>query len=51
MLAEQLGRPADGLYYHLRVLVAGGLLREVPTMEGSERRYILESEGGVPLRL
>ena len=27
-LAIQLGRPADGLYYHLRALVRGGLLRE-----------------------
>jgi hypothetical protein len=28
-LAEALGRPADGLYYHVRQLVAVGLLREV----------------------
>jgi DNA-binding transcriptional ArsR family regulator len=48
-LAEQLGRPADGLYYHLRTLVEGGLLREVPTKEGSERRFRLV--GGGPLRL
>lgn len=51
MLAEQLGRPADGLYYHLRVLVAGGLMREVPAIEGSERRYSLAGEGSAPLRL
>jgi DNA-binding transcriptional ArsR family regulator len=48
-LAEQLGRPADGLYYHLRTLVEGGLVREVPTKEGSERRFRLV--GGGPLRL
>lgn len=28
-LAERLGRPADGLYYHLRALVRGGLLHEI----------------------
>ena len=50
-LAEQLGRPADGLYYHLRALVAGGLLEEAPAVDGSERRYRLAGEGGAPLRL
>lgn len=50
-LAEQLGRPADGLYYHVRALVAGGLLREVQAIAGGERRYRLASEGGAPLRL
>lgn len=28
-LAERLGRPADGLYYHVRALVAAGLVVEV----------------------
>lgn len=50
-LAEQLGRPADGLYYHLRVLAAGGLLEEVPAIDGSERRYRLASGAGTSLRL
>ncbi len=36
-LAAQLGRPADGLYYHLRQLAAGGLLIETATPDG--RRY------------
>lgn len=48
-LAEQLGRPADGLYYHLRALVAGGLVEELPT-DGGERRFRLVGDGG-PLRL
>lgn len=50
-LAEQLGRPADGLYYHLRALVAGGLLEQAPAIDGSERRYRLAGDGGAPLRL
>jgi DNA-binding transcriptional ArsR family regulator len=49
-LADQLGRPADGLYYHLRGLVAGGLVEELPG-EGGERRFRLAGEGGAPLRL
>lgn len=49
-LAEQLGRPADGLYYHLRELVAGDLLTEV--MEaGGERVFRLAGEGAGPVRL
>lgn len=50
-LAEQLGRPADGLYYHLRALVRGGLVREVETTGGDERRFRLAGEGDAPLRL
>lgn len=42
-LAHELGRPADGLYYHLRVLVEAGLL--VSTQQGSgprgEARYAI----------
>lgn len=49
-LAEQLGRPADGLYYHLRVLTDSGLVRQSET-EGAERRYRLAGEGDDPLRL
>lgn len=49
-LAEQLGRPADGLYYHLRALVAGGLVEELPSDSG-ERRFRLAGNGDGPLRL
>lgn len=49
-LADQLGRPADGLYYHLRALVSGGLVDEL-TGGGAERRYRLAGDGSVPLRL
>ncbi|MEG3086234.1 winged helix-turn-helix domain-containing protein [Sphingomonas sp. PB4P5] len=49
-LAEQLGRPADGLYYHLRALVAGGLVEEMPS-DGGERRFRLAGGGDGPLRL
>jgi DNA-binding transcriptional ArsR family regulator len=44
-LAEQLGRPADGLYYHVAVLVRAGLLAAAPdgrTRAGrDERRYTI----------
>ncbi|PPT72756.1 transcriptional regulator [Xanthomonas arboricola] len=49
-LAEQLGRPADGLYYHLRELVAGDLLTEVMEV-GGERVFRLAGEGAGPARL
>lgn len=49
-LADQLGRPADGLYYHLRALVAGGLVEELPS-DGGERSFRLVSGGDGPLRL
>jgi DNA-binding transcriptional ArsR family regulator len=47
-LAEQLGRPADGLYYHLRLLVAAGLIAELPGRARSgraERRYRIAIPG------
>lgn len=47
-LAAQLGRPADGLYYHLNQLVAGGLIKEEDAPEG--RRYQSMGRGGVSLR-
>ena len=50
-LAEQLGRPADGLYYHLRALVGGGLVEEVADAQADERRYRIAGEGSAPLRL
>jgi len=48
-LAAQLGRPADGLYYHLRQLAEGGLLVEEETPEG--RRYRTRVAKGERLRL
>jgi len=48
-LAAQLGRPADGLYYHLRQLAEGGLLVETATPEG--RRYRTRMPEGERLRL
>ena len=42
-LAAQLGRPADGLYYHLRQLAAGGLIVEETSADG--RRYRSRARG------
>ena len=48
-LADQLGRPADGLYYHLRQLAAAGLVIEESTADG--RRYRPRTRGeGLRLR-
>lgn len=50
-LALQLGRPADGLYYHMRELVRSGLL-EHDAREGSAGRcYRLAIPEGESLRL
>jgi DNA-binding transcriptional ArsR family regulator len=49
-LAEQLGRPADGLYYHLRVMAKAGLIEERPGT-GDGRRYQLKTKHGQRLRL
>lgn len=49
-LAVQLGRPADGLYYHLRVLQKAGLVEEL-AKEAGERIYRLVGTGKAPLRL
>jgi DNA-binding transcriptional ArsR family regulator len=43
-VADRLGRPADGLYYHLRALTRGGLLEERPGADG--RRYRFAAAGG-----
>jgi DNA-binding transcriptional ArsR family regulator len=51
VLAEQLGRHADGLYYHLRLLCRAGLVREVAAGAGVERHYRLAGTRGAPLRL
>jgi DNA-binding transcriptional ArsR family regulator len=49
-LAAHLGRPSDGLYYHLRVLVRAGLLRELAD-RGDGRRYRTPARRGERLRL
>ncbi|HTA66053.1 MAG TPA: helix-turn-helix domain-containing protein [Xanthomonadaceae bacterium] len=48
-LAVQLGRSADGLYYHLHALVRGGLLEERAGANG--RSYHLAVPAGESLRL
>ena len=48
-LAAQLGRPADGLYYHLRQLAAGGLIQEEAGVD--PRRYRLPTRRGERLKL
>jgi DNA-binding transcriptional ArsR family regulator len=40
-LARALGRPADGLYYHLRALLAAGLLRAAGERGEGRRREAL----------
>jgi hypothetical protein len=49
-IAAALGRPSDGLYYHLRILVKGGLLEELPDT-GDGRRYRTRARGSERLRL
>jgi DNA-binding transcriptional ArsR family regulator len=48
-LAASLGRPADGLYYHLRQLADGGLIEEEVASDG--RRYRTRTRKGNRLRL
>lgn len=50
-LAMQIGRPMDGLYYHLELLREGGLVLELPAAGAGERRFRLASKRGQPLRL
>jgi DNA-binding transcriptional ArsR family regulator len=50
-LAEHLGRHADGLYYHLRLLRRASLVEELPSQEGRERAFRLAGTGKAPLRL
>jgi DNA-binding transcriptional ArsR family regulator len=40
-LSRVVGRPADGLYYHLRTLQRVGLVREARTEDGARRRGLL----------
>lgn len=49
-LAETSGHPADGLYYHLRLLCKAGLVTE-KKRGGGERLYRLAGRRGQPLRL
>lgn len=49
-LAEQLGRPADGLYYHLRVLSRAGLVAETAPGPAGGRRFALVRRGQPTLR-
>jgi DNA-binding transcriptional ArsR family regulator len=50
-LAEQLGRHADGLYYHLRLLCRAGLVEEIEREPRGGRRFRLAGTGKAPLRL
>jgi hypothetical protein len=51
-IAAQLGRPADGIYYHLRRLVESGVLRESGDPgDGGGRRYRTVARRGTRLRL
>jgi DNA-binding transcriptional ArsR family regulator len=50
-LALQLGRHADGLYYHLKVLCRSGLVVETGGKGEEERRYRLAGNASRPLRL
>jgi DNA-binding transcriptional ArsR family regulator len=50
-LAEHLGRHADGLYYHLRLLKKAGLVEELAPEDGEERMFRLAGSGKAPLRL
>nr|WP_315248906.1 helix-turn-helix domain-containing protein [uncultured Duganella sp.] len=47
-MALELGRHADGLYYHLKLLCKAKLMIE---LDGDERRYRLAGEPVRPLRL
>jgi len=48
-LAQQMARPADGLYYHLRQLADGGLIEQEDDADG--RRYRTRTRKGDRLRL
>lgn len=51
-IAAQLGRPADGIYYHLRRLVDSGVLREGDDRgDGRGRRYRTAVQRGKRVRL
>lgn len=50
-IALQLGRHADGLYYHLNILCKAKLIVEMDIPVGDERRYRLAGDTSHPLRL
>ena len=51
-IAAQLGRPADGFYYHLRRLVDAGVLREGEDRgDGRGRRYRTVAQRGKRIHL
>lgn len=50
-LAAQLGRHADGLYYHLRLLCGAKLVVPLKKAKGEEQRYRLAGAASLPLRL
>lgn len=50
-LAAELGRHADGLYYHLKLLVKARLIVPLKKADGEEQRYRLAGGGVLPLRL
>jgi DNA-binding transcriptional ArsR family regulator len=50
-LAAELGRHADGLYYHLKLLLKAGLIVALEKGESDEQRYRLAGGGTLPLRL
>lgn len=50
-LALQLGRHADGLYYHLKILCKAKLVVEMEAHGEDERRYRLAGATAQPLRL
>lgn len=49
-LADELGRPADGLYHHMRILLGAGLVQALDDEGGGERAYRLAGSGA-PLKL
>jgi DNA-binding transcriptional ArsR family regulator len=49
-LAEHLGRHADGLYYHLKLLTRASLVEEIAG-DGGDRAFRLAGGGKAPLRL
>jgi DNA-binding transcriptional ArsR family regulator len=50
-LAAALGRPADALYYHLRLLEGAGLVNKAGVARKDGRREVLYSAAGSELRI
>lgn len=50
-IAQQLGRHADGLYYHLKVLCKARLIAEMDGADDDQRHYLLAGSPTAPLRL